>query len=43
VQRLEATGGASTGYDALERAAAALKARSQRLAEQAAALRAKAH
>jgi hypothetical protein len=42
VQRLEATGGASNGYEALERAAAALKARAQRLTEQAAAVRAKA-
>lgn len=43
VQRLEATGGATNGFEALERAAAALKARAQRLSEQAAAVRAKAH
>jgi hypothetical protein len=43
VQRLEATGGAANGFEALERAAAALKTRAQRLNEQAAAVRAKAH
>ena len=40
IQRLEAAGGATSGLDALERAAAVLKARAARLDHEAAALRA---
>jgi hypothetical protein len=43
IQHLEATGGASASTDALERAGAALKARAERLRQQAAALRASEH
>lgn len=43
LQRLEATGGATNSYEALERAAAALKARAERLGQQATELRARAH
>lgn len=43
LQRLEATGGTMNGYEALERAGAALKARADRLGQQAASLRARAH
>jgi hypothetical protein len=43
LQRLEASGGAANGYEALERAAGALKARAERLKQQAAALRSRAH
>jgi hypothetical protein len=43
IQRIEATGGASSGLDALERAGAALKARAARLDAEAAALRAAEH
>jgi hypothetical protein len=42
IQRLE-TGGAGTSTEALERAGAALKARAERLKQQAAALRASEH
>jgi hypothetical protein len=42
LQRLEGTGGAANGYEALERAAAGLKARAERLGQQAAELRARA-
>ncbi|HVZ74580.1 MAG TPA: hypothetical protein VHJ20_19495 [Polyangia bacterium] len=42
IQRLEATGGAASGPEALERAGAALKARADRLTQQAASLRARA-
>jgi hypothetical protein len=42
LQRLEGAGGAANGYEALERAAAALKARAERLGQQAAELRARA-
>jgi hypothetical protein len=41
IQRLEATGGAMSNFEALERAGAALKARAERLAQQAATLRAR--
>jgi hypothetical protein len=43
IQRLETTGGARTSSEALERAGAALKARAERLRQQAAALRASEH
>lgn len=43
IQRLEMTGGAVTSTEALERAGAALKARAERLRQQAAALRASEH
>ncbi|HVU52798.1 MAG TPA: hypothetical protein VHL80_19085 [Polyangia bacterium] len=43
IQRLETTGGAHASTDALERAGAALKARAERLRQQAAALRASEH
>jgi hypothetical protein len=43
IQHLEATGGAGMSYEALERAGAALKARGERLKQQAAALRASEH
>ncbi len=43
IQRLETSGGANSGFEALERAGAALKARADRLAQQAASLRAREH
>jgi hypothetical protein len=43
IQHLEAAGGAGTSFEALERAGAALKARAERLKQQAAALRASEH
>jgi hypothetical protein len=43
IQHLEAAGGAPTSFEALERAGAALKARADRLRQQAAALRASEH
>jgi hypothetical protein len=43
IQRLETTGGATMSTEALERAGAALKARAERLRQQAAALRASEH
>jgi hypothetical protein len=43
IQRLEAAGGVNSGFEALERAGAALKARADRLAQQAASLRASEH
>jgi hypothetical protein len=43
IQHLEAAGGAGTSYEALERAGAALKARAERLRQQAASLRASEH
>jgi hypothetical protein len=43
IQHLEAAGGAGTSYEALERAGAALKARAERLKQQAAALRTSEH
>jgi hypothetical protein len=43
IQHLEAAGGPSASTDALERAGAALKARAERLRQQAAALRASEH
>jgi hypothetical protein len=43
IQRLEMTGGAAMSTEALERAGAALKARAERLRQQAAALRASEH
>jgi hypothetical protein len=43
IQRLEAAGGANSGFEALERAGAALKARADRLAQQASSLRAREH
>ena len=43
IQRLETTGGSAAGTEALERAGAALKARAERLRQQAAALRASEH
>jgi hypothetical protein len=43
IQHLEATGGAGTSFEALERAGAALKARADRLRQQATSLRATEH
>jgi hypothetical protein len=42
LRRMEATNPGGSGYEALERAGAALKARADRMAQEAAALRARA-